>query len=91
MKQQIITIIEKKEFITDLESSYINIQWDMLNEKAYLTIKSGKDEVSSQVSLGFVLECTILIKDQNKFLIMSSSDILNFKDNLINLINNYFK
>ena len=91
MKQQIIAIIEKEGFITNLESSYINIQWDMLNEKTYLTIKSGKDEISFKVTPNFMLELTMLIKSQNYFIVMSSSDILNFKNNLISLINNYFK
>lgn len=91
MKQQIITIIEKEEFITDLDSSYINLHHDMLNEKAYLTIKSEENEISLEVTPMFMLELTILIGDQNKFLVMSDSDITNFKNNLITLINNYFK
>lgn len=91
MKQQIIAIIEKEEFITDLESSYINLQHDMLSDKAYLTIKSKKDEVSVEVVPNFILELSLLIKSQNYFLVMSDSDITNFKNNLITLINNYFK
>ena len=91
MKQQIIAIIEKEEFITDLESSYINLQHDMLSNKAYLTLKSKKNEISIEVTPNFILELTMLIKSQNYFIVMSSSDILNFKNNLITLINNYFK
>lgn len=91
MKQQIITIIEKEDFITDLESSYINLQHDMLRDKAYLTIKSKKDEISVEVVPNFILELSLLVKSQNYFLVMSDSDIANFKNNLITLINNYFK
>ncbi|HQJ57322.1 MAG TPA: hypothetical protein PLH46_06740 [Caldisericia bacterium] len=91
MTEKIIKIIEKEEFITDLNSSYINLQHDMLNDKAYLTIKSKKDEVSVEVVPNFILELSLLIKSQNYFLVMSDSDIVNFKNNLITLINNYFE
>lgn len=91
MKQQIITIIEKEDFISDMDNSYIDIMWDTLNNEYYITLSIFDDTVCTKVQSGFVEEYTDLIIQYNNLLVMSDSDIVNFKNNLITLINNYFK
>ena len=91
MKQQIITIIEKEEFITDLDQSFISIIWHSLDNKYHLSIGLGEEKADIKVTSSFVEEYTDLIIEYNTLLVMSDSDIVNFKNNLITLINNYFK
>jgi len=82
MKQQIIAIIEKEEFISNLDESYIDIMWDTLNNKHYITLSIYDNTVTTEVSFNFVKEYKILISKYNLLLIMSDSDIVNFKNNL---------
>lgn len=91
MKQQIIAIIKKEDFLTDIDESYIDIMWDSLNNKYYLSISIYENTVTTEVESRFVEEYTDLITKYNLLLVMSDSDIVNFKNNLITLINNYFK
>ena len=90
MKQQIITIIEKEDFINDLDQSYIDIMWDSLNNKYYISLSLNGESVSAEVKPNFIIEYTELIVEFNSLMVMSDSDIVNFKNNLIKLINNYF-
>lgn len=90
MKQQIITIIEKEEFITDLDQSFISIMWHSLDNRYHLSIGLGEENTSIKITSNFITEYTNLIIKYNNLLVMSDSDIVNFKNNLITLINNYF-
>ena len=64
---------------------------DSLNNKYYLSISIYENTVTTEVESRFVEEYTDLITKYNLLLVMSDSDIVNFKNNLITLINNYFK
>lgn len=91
MKQQIITIIEKENFINDLDESHIDVMWDTLNNKYYISLSLNEELVSTEVTPALLIAYTQLVAEFNNLLIMSDSDIVNFKNNLITLINNYFK
>lgn len=93
MKQQIITIIEKKGFIKNMNKSGISVTWNFLDtkEKFIFHIKYKEEEVITECSGNFVAEFQDLFNNSNRLMIMSDSDIENFKNNLITLINNYFK
>lgn len=93
MKQQIIAIIEKEGFIKNMNKSGISVTWNFLDskEKFIFHIEYKDEEVITECSVNFVAEFQNLFINSNNLMIMSDSDIVNFKNNLITLINNYFK
>lgn len=91
MKQQIITIIEKEEFLRDFDDSYISIIWHSLDNNYHLSIGHAENKASIKTTVNFAKEYTDLVQKYSFLSVMSDSDIENFKNNLITLINNYFK
>jgi hypothetical protein len=90
MKQQIITIIEKEGFLEDMDNSSINFGWHSLEDKYYFQIKYKEESISTETVSKFLDDYNLLLEKYNFLLVMSDSDIVNFKNNLITLINNYF-
>ena len=93
MKQQIIAIIKKEGFIKNINKSGISLTWNFLSpEKEFeFHIEHKEDTITVPCSNRFGFELQELFMNYNRMLIMSDSDIVNFKNNLITLINNYLK
>jgi len=92
MKQEIIRIIEKEGFIKNINKSGISLTWNFLNTytEFEFCVEHKEDKATVACSVEFANKVQELFLNYNKMLIMSDSDIVNFKNNLITLINNYF-